>query len=285
MTPRIVCFGETLLDLLPTGPQPGGAPMNVAYHLCQLGLPTALISCLGADEQGDGLISFIESKGIDTRYMQRDTERPTGTVKVAFDGLEATYTIQEDVAWDNIAPMTLSEGVEWLVFGSLALRTETNQATLESIQQHSAVHLVFDVNLRAPFYTPQLINEWMRRATILKLNEHEFAIIAEWFQCHDAPALLELFPRPDVLIITKGDKGASVYTSTEVHHHPGFRVQVAETVGSGDAFLAAFLSQYLADAPITKALAWACAAGAFVASRPGATPSYRVEELAEWIGE
>jgi fructokinase len=279
MYPRIICFGETLLDMLPTGAQPGGAPLNVAYHLNQFGMPTALITRLGQDAQGDLLGEFIQSKGIDGRCVQRDPELPTGTVAVSFEELEAKYTIQENVAWDDIEPISLPKGTEWLVFGSLALRSETNQATLKTIQRKSSVKMVFDVNLRSPFYRRELVHEWMREATILKLNEHEFKLISEWFQCVDESALLALFSQLEVLVVTKGNKGASVFTTKEVCHHPGYRVQVADTVGSGDAFLAAFLSRYISDFSVSDSLAFACATGAYVASKTGATPSYRLEDL------
>mgnify|MGYP002786773067 CR=1 FL=1 len=280
----ILCFGEALLDLLPIGAAPGGAPMNVAYHLHQFGTQAAIVTRLGADAHGQLLRQFFAEKHLDTSHVQTDEHLPTGTVHVRVTNDEPSYTIVENVAWDAIAPVTVLKNTPLLVHGSLALRSTQNQQSLRALLTSTQARVVFDVNFRAPFYSKSLIEEWLDNAHMAKLNEHELAEMLPWFECSDVGNLLQVFPQLELLIVTKGGAGAEVLSRTERVSHSGFRVQVADTVGSGDAFLAAFIHYYLKGESLAHTLEKACAMGAFVASCKGATPSYKPAEIFRQFG-
>jgi fructokinase len=287
MPTPIVCFGETLWDVLPTGRQPGGAPCNVAVHLHQLGQPVQLISRVGQDELGTELVDFLQAKGVDTSLVQRSQTHLTGVVKANVDNShEVTYKIVEPVAWDYIqhAP-ELKAAVAasaMLVYGSLAARRSDTRETLYQLLP-SANYRVFDVNLRPPHYTRAVVETLLRQADMVKLNEHELAEITDWLGLPDdeataLPWLAEHFGLQAVCV-TKGGDGAVLWVANQLFTQASFPVQVQDTIGSGDAFLAALLTAWQAKLPPAECLRRACAAGALVASHQGATPALSSADL------
>ena len=277
----IVCFGEMLWDVLPTGKQPGGAPLNVAVHLHNFGLDAQIISRVGHDDLGAELVAFVESKGISTRYVQRGQTHLTGVVKAnVSDSMEVTYKIVKPVAWDYIqydaALSELVESAEAFVFGSLAARHAPSRETLYRLLQRAPLK-VFDVNLRPPHYSRDVVTYLLRQADIVKLNHHELAEIMGWFGVSSAEEtalrwLAERF-QLQAVCLTKGADGAALWVGQQQYSSPGIAVQVQDTIGSGDAFLAALLRGWLAGQPPADYLAFACAAGSLVASCRGATPA------------
>jgi fructokinase len=277
----ITCFGEMLWDVLPTGKQPGGAPLNVAVHLRNFGQEAQLISRVGHDDLGTDLLAFVQGKGLSTRYIQRDETHPTGVVQAnVSDSHEVTYTIVQPVAWDYIqyeeALGPLAETAEAFVFGSLAARSGATRETLYRLLQR-ADFKVFDVNLRAPHYSRSVVTYLLRQANLVKLNHHELAEIMGWFGASPAEetALHWLADRfgLQAVCVTKGADGAVLWANQQLFRSPGIAVQVQDTIGSGDAFLAALLKAWLAGQPPADALAFACAAGSLVATYQGATPA------------
>ncbi|MBL7775941.1 MAG: carbohydrate kinase [Saprospiraceae bacterium] len=285
--PALICFGEVLWDLLPDGPVAGGAPMNVAFHANQLGLKASMISRVGDDALGRDLLQFLEKKAVPTALIQTDPALPTGTVKVTFSAAGSpSYEIVRPVAWDALQPdPTTAEQVRHataLVYGSLACRTENNKKTLFNYLKRAAVR-VCDINLRVPFYDQALLEELIAAATILKLNDEELALLAGWYRVGgDERTQLEYFKnRFDcaLIILTRGKDGAACLSPAGFFEHPGFRVQVQDTVGAGDSFLAGFLSQHLRGASVPESLAFAAAVGALVASKKGGTPELALGEI------
>ncbi|WP_236018714.1 MULTISPECIES: carbohydrate kinase family protein [Hymenobacter] len=277
----ITCFGEMLWDVLPTGKQPGGAPLNVAVHLRNFGQEALLISRVGHDDLGTELLAFVQSKGLSTRYIQRGETHLTGVVKAnVSDSHEVTYKIVQPVAWDYIqyedALGPLVESAEAFVFGSLAARSGATRETLYRLLQRAAFK-VFDVNLRAPHYSRSVVTYLLRQANLVKLNHHELAEIMGWFGASpdEETALHWLADRfgLQAVCVTKGADGAVLWTGGQLHRSPGIAVQLQDTIGSGDAFLAALLKGWLAGQPPAEALAFACAAGSLVATYQGATPA------------
>ena len=277
----IACFGEMLWDVLPTGKQPGGAPLNVAVHLHNFGLDAVLISRIGHDDLGAELLAFVESKGISPRYVQRGETHLTGVVKAnVSDSREVTYQIVKPVAWDYIqySPelSRFVETTEAFVFGSLAARHAPSRETLYRLLQQAPLK-VFDVNLRPPHYSRDVVTYLLRQADIVKLNHHELAELMDWFGASpdEETALCWLAERFQLqaVCVTKGADGAALWVGQQLHRSPGIPVQVQDTIGSGDAFLAALLRGYLAGQPPTDYLAFACAAGSLVATSLGATPA------------
>lgn len=278
--PSIICFGEVLWDMLPSGKIAGGAPMNVAHHAKQLGAQSAMISSIGSDALGDDLMRFLNDKKIGTDLVQRSDTFPTSVVKVHLDDKgSASYEIVEGVAWDDIriteAMKVAVEQADALVFGSLVTRGPTSKASLEDLLQRAKLR-VFDVNLREPFFDPTSISALLEQADIVKTNDDELDLLAKWFsQSPDMPAmtqyLLDRFQLQKV-IVTRGSKGAACRDQAGWHEHPGYPVTVMDTVGSGDSFLAGFLTRMLFGDSSLDCLDFGCAVGALVATHSGGTP-------------
>lgn len=280
--PTIACFGEILWDVLPTGKQPGGAPFNVAVHLHQLGLPVRFISRVGDDELGTELVDFVASKGLETNLIQYGKTHLTGVVKANVDDAnEVTYKIVQPVAWDYIhfdAEVAAAVATaDAFVFGSLAARQAGTRETLYRLLE-SAKFKVFDVNMRPPHYTREVVKYLLEKADLVKMNHHELAEIMAWFGPETAPAAAMpwLAQRFDLqaVCVTCGADGALLWTNGQLYRAPGIAVAVQDTIGSGDAFLAALLKGWLTGQPPQDALNFACAAGALVATHQGATPAF-----------
>jgi len=289
---RVICFGEILWDNLPGGRKPGGAPMNVAYHLNKLGIESTLISRVGIDSNGDELLQFIESKGLSVEYCQRDRNFPTSTVEVNI-GLdqEVKYDIVKNVAWDYIEAeerlCQLVEEADAFVFGSLAARSAGTYKTLHALLE-KAKYKVFDVNLREPHYSQASITQLLRKTNLLKLNIHELNLITDWFSvdCQTEWERIRVLQNQfgiGEIVVTKGGTGASYYTKNAQCNYPAFNVTVNDTVGSGDSFLAAFLSQKLKGESIEGMLNYAAALGAYVTMHAGACPEYKKYDLDRFI--
>ncbi|MBB4080989.1 fructokinase [Lewinella aquimaris] len=288
-SPRIICFGEVLWDMLPDRNIIGGAPLNVAYHAVHLGAESAVVSRVGDDKLGRDLVDFLKRSEVNTELIQTDPRRPTGTVRVTFPTpVSPVYEIVEGVAWDHLQSSPGIEvavaGASALVFGSLACRTEENRRLLRDLLTRTDC-AVFDINLRKPFYDKALILDLLSRTDILKLNDEELELVAEWLDLEGTwqEQLEQLYRRYDLhaAVLTMGADGAACLDSTGLSMQPCYAVTVADTIGAGDTFLAAFLTRYLAGEPASEALDFAVAAGAFTASQTGGTPEYTVEQVEE----
>lgn len=285
--PHVVCFGEILWDNFLAGKKPGGAPMNVALHLYKQGINSTLISSIGTDKNGEELKDFLAVNGLSTAYIQQHNNLPTGTVDITLDeSKQATYSIAEPVAWDEIvyneSLTQLVKTTDALVFGSLACRNPTSYKTLLKLLDDAKLS-VFDMNLRPPHFEPTILKALINKCNILKINEHELKYLESFYSLEkdidNQLKQLSYLTNTPTICITLGDKGAIVLNEGEIHKHPGFPIQVADTVGAGDAFLAAFISGYLQKLPVQQILIRACATGALVASKHGANPDYNTAEI------
>ncbi|WP_153800465.1 carbohydrate kinase family protein [Foetidibacter luteolus] len=285
----VVCFGETLWDILPAGKMPGGAPMNVAYHLNKLGKNPAIISRIGLDDLGKELVQAFENRGMNTDYFQADDEKSTGKVYAEIrENNEVHYDIVKPVAWDFIAWddsfTSLLSGARYFVFGSLATRCKQSRQTLLQCLDEAPVK-VLDINLRPPHYNKKIVEELLKRADILKMNLAELHLITGWFSNYKndeerISLLAERFAL-DTLLVTKGGDGAVLLYNGSFYNHPGYKVEVVDTVGSGDAFLAGFLSSVIDGALPDDALDFASRMGAYVASCRGGCPEYSLSNLSQ----
>ncbi|TXJ23190.1 MAG: carbohydrate kinase [Chitinophagaceae bacterium] len=284
---NIVCFGEILWDILPTEALPGGAPMNVAYHLHQLGEKPALLTRIGIDERGRELLNILQGKQIDTSHVQLDYDRPTGIVHATANAQgEMKYEIVSPAAWDYIvadeASVDLVKQAQYFIFGSLITREKSSREALLSLLE-AAQTKVLDINLRPPHYSRLIVEELLTKADIVKMNIAELELITGWFAEYNSTEermelLQERFNVP-ILIVTMGEEGAVINYKGKWYRHHGYKVVVADTIGSGDSFLAAFLSRIIAGELPDAALNFASGLGALVASRKGAWPDYHVEEI------
>ncbi|HEX6430189.1 MAG TPA: carbohydrate kinase [Niastella sp.] len=284
---KLVCYGEILWDVLPSGAVPGGAPMNVAYHLHKLNRPVSLITTIGADNHGAELVNVLSQWGIGTEHCHIDRRHPTGMVYAQLkDNHEMVYDIVYPSAWDfilwNDRYASLMEETDYLVFGSLACRNYTSANTLFKLLE-SAKNKVLDINIRPPHFSAKTVEQLLQKTNVLKLNLAELELIAGWYSSlqtvTDKIQLIQDRFLINTIVVTLGDKGALLCMDGNLYQHPGYKVQVADTVGSGDAFLAAFLSQLIDRAPPEKMLDFACAMGALIASYRGACPEYHIQEI------
>jgi fructokinase len=282
MAASFVCFGEILWDILPQEEVPGGAPMNVAYHLQQLGNKPVIITQTGDDEKGRRLLELLQQQHIDTNLVTTTDAYPTGTVNaIPQPNGDMRYIIVQPVAWDYIpytaAAAAAVKAADYFIFGSLVARSEVSANTLQQLIK-TAPTKVLDINLRAPHYTAETITQLLHAADILKLNEEELVHITGWWgdfaTLEDRTVYLYTTFQLQLVIVTKGAEGAMVYAGEKFYYQPGIPVKVADTIGSGDSFLAAFLTRYANDGDITGALLFATKLGAFVASSKGAWPVY-----------
>lgn len=297
MNKKIVCFGELLWDMLPQGKQAGGAPMNVAYHLNRLGLNAFPFTAVGQDDLGKELIEFLSSKNISNLHIQ-ENGYPTGKVLVRLNEKnEASYTIESPSAWDFIQvsdqdkDMLLNDS-PIVVFGSLACRHSVSHQSLLTILAYAGGKIC-DINLRPPFYNQELVFQLLGMTDWIKINHEELNRIAQWLdlktdrEADQARSVLDHFPNASKILVTRGDRGAAYYDREgNTYEHPGFKVTVVDTVGSGDSFLAMFISRHLKGNTIPQCLEASCAMGAVVAKYQGATAFFEIEkEISELIGD
>lgn len=282
-----VCYGELLWDILPTGAKPGGAPMNVAFHLNRLGHHPAVITRIGKDKLGDDLMNILHEKNIDTSFVQVDENVQTGIVHAnPNEHGEMNYEIVAPAAWDHISWNQdfdkLFDQQNFLVFGSLICRNEASRKTLFRLLE-SAVNKVLDINLRPPHYNEQLIFDLLSRTDVVKLNRAELDMISRWSSAvsdeeDQVKNVQDRFKIPTV-IVTLGGDGAIMNIKGQTYRHHGYEIKVEDTVGSGDAFLAALLSGLIRKKAPEDCLSFACALGALVTSRKGAWPDYALDEV------
>jgi len=290
----VVCYGEVLWDIFPTKTKPGGAPMNVAYHLRKFGVNSRMISRVGNDEAGEKLLSLLTQWSIPTENCQIDKTYETGKViATVLPGNEMSYSIHSPVAWDYIESDSINDNIvseaDAFVFGSLVTRNETSRETLYKLIEKSKFN-VFDINLRQPFYSTETIEYLLNKCNLLKLNESELELIITWFSKEDleeqsAVRFLQHKFNIDEVIVTKGGEGASYYNLNEIYSFPAFKVTVKDTCGSGDSFLAAFLAKKLENAEPQTCMLYATALGAYVATNEGACPSYSIDDLDAFISQ
>lgn len=286
-TTPAICYGEILWDVLPDGPQPGGAPLNVAYHLNKLGVTTSLISKIGNDEDGSKLEYLMDKWGITKQLLQKDEEYSTSKVIAKMNnGNEVSYEIISPVAWDFItessdtcASITQST---YLIYGSLASRNSVSRDTLLNLLESPAIK-VFDINLRPPFFDKNLLRLLLKKADIVKFNQAELEMVQIMFgssntnESSQVKFVQDNFDISEV-IVTKGEFGASYYLKDKSYNIWGSEVKVADTIGSGDSFLAAFLAgHYLREEP-QDILKSAIAMGAFIATKKGGCPAYQLAD-------
>jgi fructokinase len=289
---KILCFGEMLWDRLPGGSKPGGAPMNVAFHLKRFGLHPWLATRVGDDDAGRQLIAYLKKNGLKTGLVQRGKTLPTSEVLVHVDSRgNPSYEICEPVAWDNIAwTQKLEErskkaGV--IIYGTLAARSEITRNSLLNLLNTSA-YRILDVNLRPPYDRQDIVEHLLSKCDFLKMSINELNVISRWLKLTWFDLEKQVRKIADHyglsgICITRGENGAVLLTGEKYTEHPGFKADVIDTVGSGDAFLAALIYSFLNNRTAEEALALACAAGSFVASKEGATPGYEISEIEQFM--
>lgn len=280
---RVLGLGELLWDLLPAGPQLGGAPANFALHARALGADAAVISRVGNDARGAAALARLAAAGLPANLVQRDATAPTGTVGVTLgaDGQPA-YTIHEDVAWDRLeaVPEAIAAvaGADAVCFGTLAQRDPRARAAVQrlvSAAPAGALRLL-DINLRQHFHTPAVNEASLRLANVLKVNDAEWPVLAAQFGlAGPLTTQIESLARRFALhtvALTRGASGSLLLRHGAWADDPGAPVQVVDTIGAGDAFTAAMTLALLAGWPVAGVNSFAGEVARFVCGHAGATP-------------
>lgn len=277
-------MGEALWDMLPEGKKIGGAPANFAYHVSQFGLDSRVVSAVGEDELGAEILKNFREKELNC--MIETVPYPTGTVQVELDinGVPC-YDIREGVAWDNIPFTPALEGLarqtRAVCFGSLAQRSVVSRETinrfLDAMPDGEGQYKIFDINLRQGFYTKEILCNSMRKCNILKINDEELVTVSRMFgypgiDLQDKCWILLAKYNLRMLILTCGVNGSYVFTPGEISFVETPKVEVADTVGAGDSFTAAFVASILKGKPVPEAHKIAVATSAFVCTQNGAMP-------------
>lgn len=280
-----------LWDMLPSGKQPGGAPMNVAIHLKNFGMNPAFISRVGDDDLGVELMEYLNNQEFNTNFIQTGITHLTGIVKVNLtDKTEVTYKIVQPVAWDYIQTtpenQQLVKDSDVFVYGTLSVRSQQSRDTLFELLKEAKLK-VFDVNIRPPHLDRATTEYLLQQADVVKVNEHEITTVCDWFgiQPELETQMKFLYERFNLRLVcvTLGADGAVVLSNDGFHKQGGYVVEVQDTIGSGDSFLAMFLKEYISGSTIPAALKKACAVGALVASHRGATPNISESELGHFL--
>ena len=308
---RVVGVGEVLWDLLLTGPQLGGAPANFAYHAHALEAEARVITRVGKDDYGREIIRRFQEMGLPDATVQVDETAPTGTAKVELSGVGlAHFTIQENVAWDYVAlteaALAAARAADAICFGSLAQRSEPSRSTIQQLVAAAPAGAlrVFDINLRQQFYSRSVIEDSLRLANVLKLNDDELPILAEMFNLigADTPvdtdgqfaahtrigvsALYKIERQIEglaqafslqVVALTRGAKGSLLWQEGRWSDCSSRPVKVVDTVGAGDSFTAALVLGLLGRVGLDEINTLANDVARFVCSYAGATPALPIE--------
>jgi fructokinase len=281
--PLILGVGEILWDLLPSGPQLGGAPANFAYHAHALGARAAVVSRVGCERYGREVFERLRTLGLPEDTIQVDDHAPTGTVTVTLtDQGVPHYTIHENVAWDRLA-VTASAleavcGAQAVCFGSLAQRAPASRATIQRLvaAAPATAWRVFDINLRQHYYSREVLETSLGLVNALKVNEAELERLAEIFALRGDPRsqISQLAERHGLRVVacTRGERGSLLQAGGRWSDHPGVTARVADTVGAGDSFTAAMILGLLARWDLDEINQRANEVAAHVASCAGATP-------------
>jgi fructokinase len=229
--------------------------------------------------------------GLSTRYVGTDTQHSTGSVTVTVDaGGQPSFVLHRPAAYDfpRLTESQLEElllqPTDWIYFGTLhQMSPVAKTLTIRLLDRVPRARRFYDVNLRLDSYTPSLVRELMARATVVKLNDAEVAQISQMFgrpfdsleEC--CRSYTKTFGW-EAVCVTRGPMGCVLLISDQYWEANGYRIEVADTVGAGDAFAAAFVHGLGKGWPAPQIADFANRVGALVASRPGAIPSWTAEE-------
>lgn len=280
----LIGLGELLWDRLPSGDLPGGAPANVAYHARMVGLDARVATRVGCDTLGDRLIDFLARKGLKNHLVQRDPIHGTGTVDVTLDNGHASYVFKPDSAWDFLELTDTYRAAfcraRAIVFGTLAQREPTSRQTIQQLLQSASPEclVTYDINLRPPFISREVLESSLALARIVKMNDDEALSLGEWFSVEiatleDAARFVWDHSPAEWVCITRGANGANLFARDgSTWSVPGIATNVVDTVGAGDAFTASLVAGRLKNWSPEASLNFANRLGSLVASRAGAMP-------------
>jgi len=290
---KLISIGEILWDVIGDQEHLGGALLNFSVHASRLGHNVSIVSAVGADQRGDRALEAMSGMGLSIGCVQRSDEWPTGivTVTLAGDG-QPEFEIHRPAAYDSMKVDTgalerlAAWNPDWICYGTLlSMYPRGRNLLLGTMDAIPRARRFYDVNLRPKSFTSELVLELLGRATVVKLNQDEVRSLDLMFQ--RKTRTLEEFCRDHVarfgweaVCVTRGELGCAMLVRDHYVEIPGYCVQVADAVGAGDAFSAAFLHGIEAGWPAAQVGDFANRLGALVASRPGGAAPWSIEEIA-----
>lgn len=291
----IIGLGEVLWDLYSDAQYLGGAPANATIHARRLGAHSIVVSAVGQDDLGDGILSALQEQTIETKYIQRNPDYPTGTVLVQLDANRIPqFTCSKNVAFDylqwNDSLETLSQKADAVLVGTLAQRNGISHQTIQTfLERASNCVVVFDVNFRGwNASLKNVVEKTLVHADILKMNETEMQEMRKAFREMDLlnsdflNRLVEQY-RLKLAVLSLGHKGCLISNGKEEILSPGILVSTIDTTGCGDGFVAGLVVKYLEGSSLDEMAEFANYLGAFVATKRGAVPEYTRDELTAFI--
>lgn len=270
-------------DLLPSGPQLGGAPANFAYQAGALGARAMMVTRVGNDDLGQEVIRRFAQMNLPPETVQIDPVQPTGTVAVSVNEKGVPhYTFAENAAWEQLEATKVAlqavREAHAICFGTLGQRNPVARKAIQALVTAAPADAlkIFDINLRLDFYSRDVIEESMHLSNVLKLNDEELAVLTSMFSLHgDARGRIKWLVRTfgfEVVVMTSGPSGSLIYQEDRWSELPPQPVQVVDTVGAGDAFAAALTMGLLARMPLEDVHGFAAQVARHVCSQRGATP-------------
>lgn len=290
---KVVCFGEVLWDIFPNGKKKiGGAPLNVALRLHAFNHDVTVISAIGNDKNGEDLLEYLNDNGLSINQIQKIEDFSTGEVLVQLNNKgSATYKIAYPRAWDKIiisdAIKRLVKESDAMVFGSLIARDEVSRHTLLKLVDLASFK-VFDLNLRSPHYSEDILKVFMDKADFIKFNDEELYEVSTYLGSkfnglEQNLKFIATKTNSKQVCVTKGEHGAVLLHNDKLYYNSGYRIKIADTVGAGDSFLGSLISELLKNTPPQKALDFACGVGALVAQSEGANPKLSLNKINAFI--
>jgi len=289
---KIICFGEVLWDIFPDKKKIGGAPLNVGVRLNAFGNHVSVVSAIGNDNLGQNIETFLVEKGINVDYIQTHNTYKTGDVQVTLNEKgSATYSIEYPRAWDKIELNNdLKQEVthaDAFVFGSLVTRDEVSKQTLYQLLE-VAKYKIFDLNLRPPYYSKEILLHLMHKANFVKFNDDELYEVSEFLgsKIKDLEGNIHFISEQTNtkhICVTKGEQGAVLLYDDNFYYNNGYQIKVVDTVGAGDSFLGTLISKLLNNSEPQSAIDYACAVGAMVAQSEGANPKITIADIQGFI--
>lgn len=285
---NVVCFGEMLWDIFPSHRKIGGAPLNVALRLTSFNHDVTMISAVGKDDTGNKLIDYLIKNDLNTECIQQHEAHATGEVNVILnDKGSATYDIKYPRAWDKIVltdnSINTVDNSDAFMFGSLITRDEVSRKTLFQLIK-LANYRIFDLNLRPPHYSKEILIHLMEASNFIKFNDDELYEVSTFMgsKYNSLEQNLHYIAKKTNtrhICVTKGQHGAILLYDNILYYNSGYQIEVSDTVGAGDSFLGSLISKLLNKVDPQSAINFACAVGALVAQREGANPKISISEI------
>lgn len=283
---KIVCFGEVLWDIYPDRIEIGGAPFNVYYRLHSLGNNVIIISSIGDDDLGLKALNFFKKNNLNSEFISIDKEHKTGQVKIQLESGEPSYNIVDNVAWDfiPIKKEYTSEKLDYLIFGSLAVRNDKSFETLKEIIRKSKFNIL-DLNIRQEYYKKDKLHYLLSSSDFLKINMDELFVLRDLFNIkyHETEDIAQkIFSKFNLkyICLTNGSVNSSVFDGNKFIYVESLKVESIDNVGAGDNFLASFIDEYfIKKNSLKSSLKIASIYGAITTTKKGAIPSINNSEI------